>query len=359
MAANKSQPTTTAERAAKRTARKAAQQEHTAAVIAAMKPEDQLRLNTVLAARQARLAEGYKANTAITLSPEREAQLAQWAVLDAANSAVLMAWGKRLAHTHKQVHKLDKQYRDLLYGFIQEAYAVYCEVDTHELSDKFYANVRGALLDQGIKMQGNTPNAAMVVRLVFGADADKKSISEYSKVMQAAAQQRIEPDRFAAWLKQNTITKVLAVQRAAVKELETPKDKLQRARIMILRLLDIRETKPIITHTTTAHTAEKLLGRHHGLCVAIGHASRHMDRNSFYADVNLSMVLPVSLDFEIMIVDKLARYILHNLEYHESQILSLEEHVWADQLYQQLVAAGDAEVDAHAQRWAARQQSVL
>jgi hypothetical protein len=43
-----------------------------------MKHEDQLRVNTVLAASQARAAEGYTANTAITLSAEREAQLAQW-----------------------------------------------------------------------------------------------------------------------------------------------------------------------------------------------------------------------------------------------------------------------------------------
>lgn len=352
-------PTTPAERAAKRTARKAAQQAHTAAVIAAMKPEDQLRLNTVLAASKARAAAGYTANTAITLSPEREAQLALWAQQDAANTAVLTTWGQRLSRTHQQVRNLNRQYRDLLYGFMQEAYAVYLEVDAHELSDKFYANVRGALLNQGVKTQGNTPNASLMVRFVFGADATNKSVSEYGTVMQAAAEQNIASSAFAQWLKQKTITKVLADHRAAQIELATPATRLERARRVILRLLDIRETRPVVTHTTTAHAAEKMLGRHYGLCVAIGHASRRMDREHFYADVNLSVVVPVSLDFEIYIVDKLARYIINDLEQHESQIDTLEEHVWADQLYQQLIAAGDAEVDANNEYWANRQQSGL
>jgi hypothetical protein len=142
-------------------------------------------------------------------------------------------------------------------------------------------------------------------------------------------------------------------------ETETPKDRLDRARRVILRLLDIREAKPIITHSTTAHAAEKMLGRHYGLCVAIGHASRRMDRENFYADVNLSMVLPVSLDFEIYIVDKLARYIIKDVELYESKIDSLSEIVWADELYERLIAAGDEEVEANNEYWSNRQQAQL
>jgi hypothetical protein len=356
MAARKTK-TTPAERAQ----READKQAKTAALIAAMKPEDQLRINTVLAPSRARAAAGYTATTAVavTLSAEREAQLAQWNTKDSADRAVLQSWGQRLANTHKKVSNLNKQYRDLLYGFLQDAYAVYKEVEAHELSDRFYSNVRGALLNQGIKTQSNTPNASLVVRLIFGADASTKSVSEYGKVMQAAVTQQVKPDLFAEWLKKETLTKVLADQRAVETETETPKDRLDRARRVILRLLDIRETKPIIRHSTTAHAAEGMLGRHYGLCVAIGHASRRTDRSSFYADVNLSMVLPASLDFEIYIVDKLARYIMRDLEQYESQIETLSETAWGDQLYEQLVAAGDEEIDANNQYWSNRQQPAL
>jgi hypothetical protein len=84
-----------------------------------------------------------------------------------------------------------------------------------------------------------------------------------------------------------------------------------------------------------------------------------MDRENFYADVNLSMVLPVSLDFEIYIVDKLARYIIKDVELYESKIDSLTESVWADELYERLIAAGDEEVEANNEYWANRQQAQL
>jgi hypothetical protein len=84
-----------------------------------------------------------------------------------------------------------------------------------------------------------------------------------------------------------------------------------------------------------------------------------MDRENFYADVNLSMVLPVSLDFEIYIVDKLARYIVKDVEQYESKINSLSESVWADELYERLIAAGDEEIDANTEYWSNRQQAQM
>jgi hypothetical protein len=295
----------------------------------------------------------------VALSAEREKQLAEWQQREAADKEILMDWGQRLQKTHKQVSKLNSQYRDLLYGFLQEAYAVYKEAQAHELADSLFANVRGALLKLGIKIQSNTPDASLIVRLVFGADASTKSVSEYGKVMQAAVERGVKSVKFAEWLKQETLTKVLADQRAIEAATENPKDRLERARRVILRLMDLRESKPIITHSTTAHTAAQYLGRHYGLCVAIGHASRRMDRESFYADINLSMVIPVSLDFEIYIVDKLARYIIKEVDEYELKINSLSESVWAEELYERLVAAGDEEIDANNEYWSNRQQAQL
>ena len=61
----------------------------------------------------------------VALSAEREQQLAEWQQREAADKAILMDWGQRLQKTHKQVSKLNNQYRDLIYGFMQEAYVVY------------------------------------------------------------------------------------------------------------------------------------------------------------------------------------------------------------------------------------------
>lgn len=314
---------------------------------------------SVMKTKSAQKNSNIGATSVVVLSAEREQQLAHWKQREAADEALIRDWGQRLGQARNKVIKLNQQYRDLLYKFLQDAYAVYKDIDKHELADTFFAQVRGELLKQGIKIQSNTPDASLIVRLVFGANASAKSVSEYGKVIQAAVDRGVKSDKFAEWLKQETLTKVLADQRAVEQETETPKDRLYRARRVILRLLDIREAKPIITHSTTAHVAEQYLGRHYGLCVAIGHASRRMDRENFHADVNLSMVLPVSLDFEIYIVDKLARYILKDVDLYESKIDSLSESVWADDLYEKLIAAGDEEIDANNQYWSNRQQAQL
>ena len=44
---------------------------------------------------------------------------------------------------------------------------------------------------------------------------------------------------------------------------------------------------------------------------------------------------------------------------YESKINSLAESVWADELYQRLVAAGDEEIDANNEYWSNRQQAQL
>ena len=71
------------------------------------------------------------------------------------------------------------------------------------------------------------------------------------------------------------------------------------------------------------------------------------------------MLLPASLDFEILIVDKLARYILRDVEQYETKLETLTESVWADELYERLVAAGDEEITANNQYWSNRQQAAL
>ena len=350
------QPTKKAIADAKREAKAAQKAADFEKSIAAMSPQNRQHFEKFIAAKNEPKSTAVTA-AKVTLSAEREQQLAEWKQREAADDAVLQDWGQRLSVTRKKIMSLDQQYRNIRYKFIQEAYAVYKEISQHELSDIFYAYVRGELLKHGVKIQSNTPDASLIVRLVFGADASAKSVSEYGKVMQAAVDRGVRSDKFAEWLKQETLTKVLADQRAIEAATETPKDRLDRARRVILRLLDIREAKPIITHSTTAHTAEKHLGRHYGLCVAIGHASRRMDRESFLADVNLSLVLPVSMDFEIYIVDKMARYIINDIEEYESKIDSLTESVWADELYERLIAAGDEEIDANNEYWSNRQQA--
>lgn len=325
---------------------------------AAMSPQTRQHFDKVMAAKNKPKSTAVAAPK-VALSAEREQQLAEWKQKESADAAVLHVWGQRLAVTRKKVLKLQDQYRDLLYKFLQEAYEVYKEVEQHELAESFFYNVRGVLKKLDIKVQSNTPDAALIVRLVFGNEASNKSVSEYSKVLDAAVSRGVKADSFAEWLKRETISKVVIDQRSAEKELETPKDRLERARRLILRFFDIRDANPLFTHTMTAHHAQKYLSPSYGLCIAMGHASRRMDRESFYADLRFNLVIPVNVDFEIYIVNKLAHYVLSHLEEHEKKITELEEELWADQMFENLVAACEAEVAKNNEYWANRQQAAL
>lgn len=323
---------------------------------AAMSPQNRQRLEAAIAAKN-RPKSTATSLPVIVLSAEREQLLAEMKQREDADKAILQGWGQRLAVTRKKTVNLNEQYRDLLYKSIQEAYAVYSEAASHELAESFFANVRGALRTLNIPFQGNTPDASLVIRLIFGADAKTKNVSEYGKAMQAALARDVKTDKFAEWLNHESLTKVLADQRAVEKEIESPTSRLERARRLILRLIDIRDAVPIFSHKTTAHAADKNIGKRYGLCVALGHANRRMDRENFYADINFSLVFPVSLDFEIYIVDKLARHVMPRLEDWEKKVAELTEEVWADQLFENLIAACDDEVAKNNEYWANRQQA--
>ena len=94
-----------------------------------------------------------------------------------------------------------------------------------------------------------------------------------------------------------------------------------------------------------------------GLWVAIGTARRRHDRESFYADINLNLMLPPSPDLEIYIVNYLAKPIVHEVEIWEQKINDFEEKIWADELWEKVVSAGYEESEKRRNWWANKQQA--
>jgi hypothetical protein len=298
----------------------------------------------------------------IQLNEEHEARVAEWRSQELAKEGFITVWAKKLATTAKKVRDLNQQYRKILYKQLQVAYEVYDNVQRSEYSDDFYAHLRGHLYTQGFKIQSNTTDAALIIKYVFGIDTQTKTVGDYSRALEGAQYDSVDTDKFAEWLERKTITKVIEEQRAIKREIETPAERLDRARRVVLRMLEIRETKPIIKFTTIEHTAERqLLGRELGLCVMLGYAYRKFGRgdDALDVDINLNFLLPPSLDFEILIVDKLARYIIRDVEKYEANITDAEEQQWAEDVWERLVANCDAEVQKNKEYWANRQQAAL
>lgn len=280
----------------------------------------------------------------------------EWEIAEREKEEVIKGWARRLVETKNKMRQVNEQYKKLMLGFLQEAYAVYVEIEKSDYADEFYANVRWQLKNEEIKIQSNTPNAGLMIRFVCGADIATKTISDYSRVLEGAARNEINPAVFAEWVKEKTMTKVIADERAASSNVETYADRLKRARLVVLRVLEARETKPLISQKTTAWAAEKMLGRD-GLWLAIGNARRRFDRESFYADINILAMLTPNIDLEIYIVNQLAKIFVANVEKYETLINEKEEDVWADELWEKMISAGDEESRKADLWWANKQQA--
>ena len=292
----------------------------------------------------------------ILLKAENENRMVEWEDKEKQKELVIGDWAKRLTSTKLRLEKLNNAYIDVLLKLLQEAYAVYGEVIRHELADEFFAELRGQLHSAGIKIQSNTPDASLVIRYICGNGYSSKSFSQYSRVLQAAEYNNITPSNFVDWVKDKTMTKVVDEYRAIENNTETRADRMGRARRVVMRLIEARETKPLLSGKTTAWKAEKMLGKE-GLWIGVGNATRRMDRENFYADINVAFLLPPNIDIEIYIINALAREIVDSVERYENEIATLEEAVWADALWERLVSAGFEESDKSGEYWSNRQQA--
>jgi hypothetical protein len=298
----------------------------------------------------------------IQLNAEHEARVAEWRAQELEKEGFITVWANKLTATARKVRDLEQQYHKILYKQLQVAYEIYDNVLRSEYCDDFFANLRGAMYAQGFKIQSNTTDSALIIRFIFGINTQTKTVHDYSRALDGAQYDSVDAAKFAEWLERKTITKVIEEQRAIKREIETPAERLDRARRVVLRMLEIRETSPIVKFTTTEHTAERrLLGRELGLCVMLGYAYRKFGRgdDALDVDINLNFLLPPSLDFEILIVDKLARYIIRDVEKYEADITDAEEQQWAEDVWERLVASCNAEVEKNKEHWSNRQQAAL
>lgn len=317
------------------------------------------------------------ATNPVVVSEDYAVILAEYKEIEAEREKIIGDWANRLKATSKKMFKLNAEYKRILLKYLQEAYVVYQEVSKHDLADDFYANLRGYLYSIGIKTQSNTPDASLLIRYVCGTHITTKSVSDYSRVLQAANFNNIAPESFIEWVEAKTMTKVIEDQRAIENNIETRAERMDRARRVIMRLIEVRETKPEFSWVTTTVEAEKKISRN-GFWISLGNATRRLGKappeqvitstpmrsqifdqapDGFYADMNLIMMLPMNPEMERRILNIYASEIVDAVEYYEEQINTLEEKVWADDLWERLVSAGHEESLKQDEYWSNRQQA--
>jgi hypothetical protein len=269
-----------------------------------------------------------------------ETKLAVWKETETANELVIKDLGSRLKTTKITMEKLNKKYEEYLVGLLKDAYSVYEEVVKSDLADEFFSAVWNELYKEGIKIQKNTPNASLVVRYICGASISTKTVSNYAKVLEGADCNNIKPEQFVAWVQHKTMTRVIEDQRAIANNVETRTERMARARLVIMRLIEVRQTQRIYSWTTTAWEAEKLISEN-GLWVGIGNAHRILDGGSnFNASMNMTLMLPLNIEMERHILNIYAREIVDAVEHWEKKMNEMEEKLWGDELWEKLVNVG-------------------
>jgi protein associated with RNAse G/E len=82
----------------------------------------------------------------------------------------------------------------------------------------------------------------------------------------------------------------------------------------------------------TAWSAERLISAGTNQVVMLGTALRRMDRESFYADIHITTILPPNIDIDVMVVDRMAKQIVDVVGEYEEKLRKMDEQLWSEDL---------------------------
>jgi len=326
---------------------------------AKLNAEAQKRLATVKAKATVNKLSKYKTqaipktkskSTSIALSPRYQQTYDKLEIKDGEFSKFEKLIAIELKRIRRGVKNLEQQYRNKTYEGLGEAYKVYQAVIQSPYADDLLGNVRWALIDEGHKIQKNTNNAAMIIKYCWAdAGLTNKKVYDYSTALQAGQLNNIETDYFIDWVKKITITQVIADYKE--KDEDSLAERMRRARLVILRWLETKERNSLAQIKMTAWDAEKLISAGTNQVVMLGTALRRMDRESFYADIHVTTILPPNIDIDVMVVDRMAKHIINVVDAYEKKIDKMSEQAWGDDLEAYLSAEEAEATKQTVEKW--------
>jgi hypothetical protein len=259
----------------------------------------------------------------------------------------------------KEYDKAKTAFREAKYQIISKVYERYIQIESSgELRSQFYNELRKQLLEYGYKVQSNTPDAGLLLRLVLGKSPSSSSINSYVKVLYAAKESAVPKEKIVDWLRELTIS-------GAAKQIpnyeDVRKERVKRARVLLLNYLDWRETHPMLSgrKPMLAHAANQYVTADTHLVVMLGTAVRRFDRESDYADIYISHIMPNNFDIDIKIIDRWARHIEPKLDFYEAEYNALPVEQWSALMEDELWGSDVAEAEKQSINWALRQQATL
>ena len=292
----------------------------------------------------------------IVLSETSKQRMAEWQNKMKLQEQQVNDWLKRIIAVRKKYNIAKEEFRKKRYEAIGEAYSIFIEAEDAENGDFLYAKIRELFKEHNIKVQSNTPDASLIIRFIFG-DIGTAQIFKYGSVLQVAKHSNIKIEDFTKWISEITISGAVQLSQIELQQAETYKERLARARIVIMKYFEIREVKPFATTTMLARHLQSYLSQNNSMCVMLGTGVRKFDRESDYADLNINAILPPNLELDELIVNRFAKYIVSSVDHFENEIREKEEEIWADELQHRLQEAGEEEALKAHQLRADKQQA--
>ena len=301
----------------------------------------------------------HKQKKTVELSPKALLRLAEIEKQENEVTCFIKKHTDTLKRIRRDVIKSQINYRDSLYISLAEIYQSYIEIESSEHSAKFYANLRGYLLSNDVRIQGNSTEVSLVIRYIYENSIKPKLINDYGNALLEACLEEIEPPDFLEWIKNTTISKASQQYQQRAKLGQSREALINRARILILRMMDVFEARPITSFEMPAWTAEQKVHSGSDFIFLLARGVRRFDRESHIADIRVCFFIPPGIDFEHMVINRLAKHLYNSVLHWEEEIEKIEEDVWAGDLYNYL---SDKEAQAaersHAQ-WTERMAAAM
>ncbi len=318
-------------------------------------PKDVLKRIEVVMEASERMQKERERNP-IVLNTESQERMAQWQARMKLQELQIDEWIKRIIEVRKKYNIAKEEFRQKRYEAIGEAYKIFIEAENAENGDFLYSKIRELFKEHNVKVQSNTPDASLIIRFIFG-DIGTAQIFKYGSVLQVAKHSNIKIEDFTKWISEITISGAVQLSQIELQQAETYKERLARARIVIMKYFEIREVKPFATTTMLARHLQSYLSQNNSMCVMLGTGVRKFDRESDYADLNINAILPPNLELDELIVNRFAKYIVSRVDHFENEIREKEEEIWADELQHRLQEAGEEEALKAHQLRADKQQA--
>ena len=251
---------------------------------------------------------------------------------------------------------------------LRDCYGIYEFIENSPEPWTFYEQLRSYFKVKMERIQSNTPDEALLVRFIFSRKTTKQ-ISEYATVIRYARETHIAKKDFVRWYTETTQTRILA---AARKSGTTDyKERLARARILLLRYFDLREQWPLGTFEYPMQLAEKQMHLPGDLIFVICRGINKFNRDVIFdpkgsvatrvpmAQISALHFIPNNIDLANDIIDRMARMIAPEVERFEREVDEHQEKVWANDLTNHLTERELGSSYKSADRWADRMQAAI